>query len=126
MIINCKLFNKEVIALIDTGATHSVLSSSFVKKNNLEQYVDYHSELKIVGVNPISNSNGIIWHTYLYFGEQCFPIFLSIIDLQQVQQGKSEIDMIIGMDILSLYDIKLVPKDNTLILNGIEIHCHSY
>ena len=123
MVLKCKIFDKDIVSLIDTGATKSVISLSFIKDNNLEQYVDYHTELHGIGVSSKFISSGVIWHTYLYMGEQCFPILLTVHDLPQ---GLTKVDMIIGMDILSMYDIKLVPKDKKLILNDIEIICNDY
>lgn len=125
MIIKCKLFDKELHALIDTGATNSVLAETFIKDNNLEQYVDYHTEVTGLGVSSKFISTGMIWHTYLYSNGQCFPTCLHVQDMPSLG-GKFKIDLIIGMDILALYDIKLVPKDRKLILNGVEIECLSY
>jgi|APSaa5957512622_1039677.scaffolds.fasta_scaffold39419_3 hypothetical protein len=125
MIIKCKIFDKDIIALIDTGATHSIISDTFIKKHNLEQYVDYHTETTAIGVGSTMMSSGMIWHTYLYMGGQCFPILLTVHNMM-VGEGHKNIDMIIGMNILSLYDIKLVPNENKLILNNIDIQCDSY
>lgn len=118
---NVKLGKNNCRALIDTGASKSVLSKSFKEKLNLEEFV-IPNDNQISGIHPGQTDISFVKIENLSFGKFTICDFITgIIDLEHINEqykilGIKPFDLIIGGDILAETNAVIDYKNKTLVL----------
>ena len=89
-------------AIWDTGAAYSVISSEVVKQLNLPA----------LGRKAVHTANGL-YHANVYSVDVMLPNKLVVSGVQVTESDLKLCDALIGMDIISLGDIKIANKGKT-------------
>lgn len=115
IIINVLINDVPLKALIDTGATMSVLFKNSIKKCKLDSLVDKNYKTNINGINGFNNklSYGKIWYLDININNYCIPCSFTILD-----NIDKNIDIILGIDFLSIYNINIDFKNKQLIFES--------
>lgn len=109
--INGKIDNQDIIIMIDTGATFSIISESTIEKLNLNNTIDRKMTADLNGIGK-EISTGRIWYVELLIDENIYPLSLITANKQI-----DDIDIILGINFLKSYNALIDFKSNRMSLN---------
>ncbi|GMT06030.1 hypothetical protein PENTCL1PPCAC_28204, partial [Pristionchus entomophagus] len=98
------------IALVDTGATSSLLSLSFSKTAHLERSVDTRQPVRVRGIGGTEPTTGTIWICFFVINDTDFDTKLWVWE-------RKTYDVLIGLDFLRRHKCTIDLIRNRLIFN---------
>lgn len=109
--INGKINNQNIIIMIDTGASFSIISESTIERLNLNNVIDRKMTADLNGIGR-DISTGRIWYVELLINDNIYP--LSLIASSMITDN---IDIILGINFLKSYNALIDFKNNKISLN---------
>lgn len=114
IIIDVYISNKKFKALIDTGASSSILFKKTVDKCNLNYIVDIQHNDNMITANGTVESKGYIWYIDININNFSIPCTFNIMDTID----NSKFDMILGLNFLVAHNINIDFRNKVLIFNN--------
>ena len=102
IIIDIYIANKKLRALIDTGATVSVISNKTIELCGLEYIVDSNNNIDISGIHSTNKSYGKIWYIDIEINKYTIPCSLFVVD-----NDNNIFDIILGLNFLTSNNINI-------------------
>jgi len=102
--IDLKLNGNNIRCFLDTGSHINVISENYIKKFNLESFVDRTVKGEVFGVGK-SQINGCIPYIELEFNNNNSNVFLS--SNFYVMNGVGSHDILLGLPFMTFYQVNL-------------------
>jgi hypothetical protein len=115
--LNGKINDHNVNILFDCGASGCTMNKELMDKLNLDYLVDKKNTVNIIGFNSNNKAYGIIWYLDLEIKINNNKYINLPINCVINNNNNDNIDIILGINFMKVYNVKINFKKRTISLN---------